>query len=90
MDMSELPVADLRDAGEDIDLFGQEGNAYSLIAIGKGWLEQIGKPGYADTLMAQMMDGDYEHLLRTLDAWFNTDLYSYYMSEMENDDDYDY
>jgi hypothetical protein len=51
-----------------IDLTGPDGNAFVLLGTAKNLAKQLGKDGSAIT--AEMMLGDYEHLLSVFDREF--------------------
>lgn len=88
-DIRPMPIAYLEGAGERIDLHGEQGNAWNLMAIGAQWLEELDLANVEiekETLMAEMMAGDYHHLLNVMDHWFNTNLLERYESMSENDD----
>ena len=51
-----------------IDLTGPEGNAYALLGAALRLAKQLGKD--SDAIEAEMMDGDYEHLVKTFDKHF--------------------
>jgi len=51
-----------------IDLSGPEGNAFCLLGYGKQWAKQLGLNW--DEIEKKAMDGEYEHLLETLDKYF--------------------
>jgi len=48
-----------------IDLTGPEGNAFCLLGYAKKFARQLGLDG--DTIINEMKDGDYEHLVSTFD-----------------------
>ena len=52
----------------EIDLTGPEGNAFALLGYAKQWAKEIGLDGKAIT--AEMMSGNYEHLLKVFDREF--------------------
>lgn len=51
-----------------VDLTGPEGNAFVLMGYAKNWAKQLGLD-YGE-IQAEMMGGDYDHLLETLDKHF--------------------
>jgi hypothetical protein len=51
-----------------IDLTGPDGNAFSLLGRVKGYARQLGLDG--SEIQAEMMNGDYEHLLEVFDKYF--------------------
>jgi len=52
----------------EIDLTGPDGNAFALIGIAKGLARQLGLDG--DMVASEMMMGDYEDLLATMEHYF--------------------
>ena len=54
--------------GISIDLTGPEGNAFVLIGTATKLARQLGLDGKA--IQAEMMKGDYEHLVNTFDKHF--------------------
>jgi hypothetical protein len=54
--------------GISIDLTGTEGNAFVLIGYANRLAKQLGLDGKA--IQAEMMKGDYEHLVNTFDKHF--------------------
>ena len=53
-----------------IDLTGPEGNAFVLLGKAKGFAKQIGLD--SEAIQEKMMEGDYEHLVKTFDKYFGT------------------
>jgi hypothetical protein len=51
-----------------IDLTGPEGNAFCLLGYAKKFARQFDLDG--DTIINEMKDGDYEHLVSTFDKHF--------------------
>ena len=51
-----------------IDLTGPDGNAFSLLGRVKGLARQLGLDG--SEIQAEMIQGDYEHLLEVFDKYF--------------------
>ena len=51
-----------------IDLTGPDGNEFSLLGRVKGLARQLGLDG--SEIQAEMMKGDYEHLLEVFDKYF--------------------
>ena len=51
-----------------IDLTGPQGNAFVLLGKAKGYARQLGLDG--SKIQAEMMEGDYEHLVETFDKYF--------------------
>jgi hypothetical protein len=54
--------------GIEIDLTGPNGNAFYLIGAANNLAKQLGLDGKA--IKAEMMRGDYEHLVNTFDKHF--------------------
>jgi len=54
--------------GISIDLTGPDGNAFVLIGTANKLARQLGLDGKA--IQAEMMKGDYEHLVNTFDKHF--------------------
>jgi hypothetical protein len=52
----------------EIDLSGPEGNAFILIGYASKWAKQLGLDSKA--IQAEMMSGDYEHLLSVIEKYF--------------------
>lgn len=55
-------------SGIEIDLTGPDGNAFVLIGIAGRLAKQLGLDKAA--IQAEMMSGDYEHLVTTFDKHF--------------------
>jgi len=54
--------------GIEIDLTGPDGNAFMLIGRASNLAKQLGLDSKA--IQAEMMSGDYEHLVATFDKHF--------------------
>jgi hypothetical protein len=52
----------------EVDLTGPDGNAFALMGMAKGWAKQMGLDW--KEIHAQMMEGDYENLLKVLEKEF--------------------
>ena len=52
----------------EIDLTGPDGNAFVLIGTASKLARQLGLDGKA--ISKEMMDGDYEHLIKVFDKHF--------------------
>jgi hypothetical protein len=52
----------------EVDLTGPDGNAFVLMGMAAGWARQLGKEW--KPIQAEMMSGDYEHLLAVLEREF--------------------
>jgi len=59
----------------EIDLSGPEGNAYVLMGIAQKWAKQLGLDSKA--VIADMMSGDYEHLLSVMEKHFGDHIIMY-------------
>ena len=53
---------------QEIDLTGPDGNAFVLLGHAKRLSTTHGMDG--DKVCADMMNGDYEHLVRVFDSYF--------------------
>ncbi len=51
-----------------IDLTGPDGNAFALMGHAKNLAKQLGMNG--NTIIEEMTQGDYEHLVNTFDSHF--------------------
>ena len=51
-----------------IDLTGPEGNAFVLLGYAKRYAKQLNFD--EKKIISKMMEGDYEHLLKTFDRYF--------------------
>ena len=51
-----------------IDLTGPEGNAFVLMGYAKKWAKDLGLD--SDSIIAEMMQGDYENLVNIFDGYF--------------------
>ena len=54
----------------EIDLTGEQGNAYYLLGLAKSLCNQLGLD-YSD-VRAEMTESDYENLLKVFDGYFGT------------------
>lgn len=52
----------------EVDLTGPDGNAFVLMGMASKWAKQLSIP--FEPIRKEMMAGDYEHLLETLDNHF--------------------
>ena len=52
-----------------IDLTGPQGNAFYLIGVVKQTFRRSGAPELGDQIVEEMMNGDYEHLVKTFDLY---------------------
>jgi len=58
-----------------IDLTGPDGNAFMLIGMASRWAKQMGLN--ASEISADMMSGDYEHLLSVMEKHFGDHIIMY-------------
>jgi len=58
-----------------IDLTGPDGNAFMLIGMASRWARQMGLN--ASEISAEMMSGDYEHLLSVMEKHFGDHIIMY-------------
>ena len=61
-------IKDKKETGIEIDLTGPNGNAFYLIGAANNLARQLGLDGKA--IQAEMMKGDYEHLVKVFDKHF--------------------
>ena len=54
----------------EIDLTGPDGNAFALMGYAKRFAKQLGWKDKGAALINEMMEGDYEHLLKVFDNAF--------------------
>jgi hypothetical protein len=54
-----------------VDLAGPDGNAFVLLAVARQALREAGRRDECDQFAAEATSGDYEHLLDTMDKWFD-------------------
>ena len=52
-----------------IDLTGPQGNAFYLLAVVKKTFARSGAHDLGESICKEMMEGDYEHLLKTFDLY---------------------
>ena len=52
-----------------IDLTGPQGNAFYLIAVVEKTFRQSGAPDLGKSIIEEMKNGDYEHLVKTFDLY---------------------
>ena len=57
-------------AGIEIDLTGPDGNAFMLIGTAGNLAKQLGLDG--KKIQAEMMNGNYEHLIEVFDREFGS------------------
>jgi len=59
----------------ELNLSGPEGNAFVLIGIAQSWAKRLGLDSKA--ISADMMSGDYEHLLSVMEKHFGDHIIMY-------------
>ena len=52
-----------------IDLTGPQGNAYYLLAVVQKTFDRSGASDLGKEICKEMMQGDYEHLIKTFDLY---------------------
>jgi hypothetical protein len=52
-----------------IDLSGPQGNAFYLMGVVKQTFRRSGASELGDQIVEEMMNGDYEHLVKTFDLY---------------------
>ena len=52
-----------------IDLTGPQGNAFYLLGVVRTTFARSGAPDLGESICKEMMEGDYEHLLKTFDLY---------------------
>jgi hypothetical protein len=66
--MAIVPKANKKEKKVEIDLTGPDGNAFVLMGIAKNLAKQLGLDG--EMITKEMMLGDYEDLLQTMEDYF--------------------
>jgi hypothetical protein len=66
--MAIVPKANKKEKKLEIDLTGPDGNAFVLLSIAKNLAKQLGLDG--EMITKEMMLGDYEDLLQTMEDYF--------------------
>jgi hypothetical protein len=61
-------IKDKKETGIEIDLTGPDGNAFVLIGKAGSLSKQLGLD--SKVIQAEMMQGNYEHLVNTFDKHF--------------------
>ena len=61
-------IDEKRDRKPEIDLTGDDGNAFVLMGMAKGWARQLDKDW--ESIQGDMISGDYEHLIDVLEREF--------------------
>ena len=68
--MTDLTQLDIRYPLVEVELIGQDGNAFSILGKVSKALQRAGvSADIRDEYMAQATAGDYDHLLRTTMQW---------------------
>ena len=52
-----------------IDLSGPQGNAFYLLGVVKETFRRSGAPELGEDICKEMMNGDYDHLIKTFDLY---------------------
>lgn len=58
----------------NIPLVGEDGNAFSILGRVSRTMRQNGLGGEWTVFHSEATEGDYNHLLRTVMAWFSVDM----------------
>ncbi len=66
--MAIVPKANKKEKKLEIDLTGPDGNAFVLMGIAKNLAKQLGLD--SEMITKEMMLGDYEDLLQTMEDYF--------------------
>jgi hypothetical protein len=66
--MAIVPKENKKEKKIEIDLTGPDGNAFALMGIAKNLARQLGLDG--EMITKEMMLGDYEDLLQTMEDYF--------------------
>jgi len=66
--MAIVPKENRKEKKIEIDLTGPDGNAFALMGIAKNLARQLGLDG--EMITKEMMLGDYEDLLQTMEDYF--------------------
>ena len=62
-------IAEPRSPGVQVQLTGQDGNAFGVIGKVNRALRQAGHGDRVEAFIAEATAGDYEHLLSTVGRW---------------------
>lgn len=65
---NKVMIKDKKETGIEIDLTGPDGNAFVLIGKAGNLAKQLGLD--SKVIQAEMMQGNYEHLVNTFDKHF--------------------
>lgn len=73
--MAILPKSQKEESRIEIDLTGPDGNAFVLMGIAKNLAKQLKLDG--EMITKEMMLGDYEDLLNTMERYFGDHIIMY-------------
>jgi len=73
--MAILPKSQKEESRIEIDLTGPDGNAFVLMGIAKNLAKQLKLDG--EMITREMMLGDYEDLLNTMERYFGEHIIMY-------------
>lgn len=73
--MAILPKSQKEEKRIEIDLTGPDGNAFALMGIAKNLAKQLKLDG--EMIIKEMMLGDYEDLLNTMERYFGDHIIMY-------------
>jgi hypothetical protein len=73
--MAILPKSQKEESRIEIDLTGPDGNAFALMGIAKNLAKQLKLDG--EMITKEMMLGDYEDLLNTMERYFGEHIIMY-------------
>jgi len=73
--MAILPKSQKEESRIEIDLTGPDGNAFVLMGIAKNLAKQLKLDG--EMITKEMMLGDYEDLLNTMERYFGEHIIMY-------------
>jgi hypothetical protein len=73
--MAILPKSQKEESRIEIDLTGPDGNAFALMGIAKNLAKQLKLDG--EMITKEMMLGDYEDLLNTMERYFGDHIIMY-------------
>jgi len=69
----ENQMIDVKYPEVEVDLVGEDGNAFSILGRVQKAMRRAGVPtGEIDTYLAEATSGDYDHLLVTTCEWVHT------------------
>ena len=65
-----LPRLNIQTTEDNVAVVLNDGNAFAIIGVGRRELEKQGRYDEVAAFSAEMMAGDYDHLLQTMFKWF--------------------